>query len=54
VFENLEAGANIGEVMDWFHVTRDQVAAVLEFTARSLDAPPVVQPSAQTADAHSL
>jgi hypothetical protein len=25
--------------MDWFHVTREQVAAVLEFAARSLDAP---------------
>ena len=34
VFENLEAGATIGEVMDWFHVTREQVAAVLEFAAR--------------------
>src|ERR1022692_1764277 len=41
VFENLEAGATIGEVMDWFHVTREQVAAVLEFAARSLDTPPV-------------
>jgi hypothetical protein len=40
--------------MDWFHVTREQVAAVLEFAARSLDAPPVVQPPAQTADAHTL
>src|ERR1019366_2144028 len=54
VFENLEAGATIGEVMDWFHVTREQVAAVLEFAARSLDTPPVVQPPAQTADAHPL
>jgi len=44
VFENLEAGATIGELIDWFHVTREQVAAVLEFAARSLDAPPVVQP----------
>jgi uncharacterized protein (DUF433 family) len=41
VFDNLEAGATVGEVMYWFHVTREQVAAVLEFAARSLDAPPV-------------
>ena len=54
VFENLEAGAIIGELIDWFHVTREQVAAVLEFAARSLDAPPVVQLPAQTADAHTL
>jgi uncharacterized protein (DUF433 family) len=54
VFENLEAGATIGEVMDWFHVTREQVGAVLEFAARSLDAPPAVQPPAQTVDAHPL
>jgi uncharacterized protein (DUF433 family) len=54
VFENLEAGATIGEIMDWFHVTRGQVVAVLEFAARSLDAPPPIQPPAQTADARSL
>ena len=39
VFENLEAGANIDEIMDWFDVTREQIAAVLEFAARSLDPP---------------
>jgi uncharacterized protein (DUF433 family) len=33
VFDNLEAGATVGEVMDWFHVTREQVTAVLEFAA---------------------
>jgi hypothetical protein len=53
VFDNLEAGATVGEVMDWFHVTREQVAAVLEFAARSLDAPPIVQSPAQMADAHT-
>ena len=40
VFENLEAGAKIDEIMDWFHLTRDQIVAVLEFAARSLDPPP--------------
>jgi uncharacterized protein (DUF433 family) len=38
VFENLEAGATIGEIMEWFDVTREQVVTVLEFAARSLDA----------------
>jgi uncharacterized protein (DUF433 family) len=37
VFENLEAGAGIDEIMDWFHLTREQIVAVLEFAARSLD-----------------
>ena len=40
VFENLEAGATVEEIIDWFHLTRDQVVEVLEFAARSLDGPP--------------
>lgn len=40
VFENLESGASIEEIVDWFHVTREQIVAVLEFAARSLDPPP--------------
>jgi len=36
VFENLEAGMTIEEVMEEFDVTREQVKAVLEFAARSL------------------
>jgi len=40
VFENLESGATIEEIMDWFHLTREQIVAVLEFAARSLDPPP--------------
>ena len=39
VFENLEDGMTIDEVMEQFPVTRDQVVAVLEFAARSLDTP---------------
>lgn len=55
VFENLESGATIDEIMEWFGVTRGQIVAVLEFAARSLDAPtPMQQPSIQTVDAHSL
>jgi len=53
VFENLEAGATVDEIIDWFHVTREQVTAVLRFAARSLDAPTVQHPPS-TVDAHSV
>ncbi len=36
VFENLEAGLTVEEVMDEFDVTREQVNAVLNFAAKSL------------------
>ena len=39
VFDNLEAGATIDEIVAWFDVTPEQVKAVLEFAARSLEAP---------------
>lgn len=39
VFENLEDGLTIDEVVEQFPVTREQIKAVLEFAARSLDAP---------------
>jgi uncharacterized protein (DUF433 family) len=39
VFENLEDGMTIDEVVEQFPVTREQIKAVLEFAARSLDAP---------------
>lgn len=37
VFENLEDGMTIDEVMEQFPVTRKQVEAVLAFAARSLN-----------------
>jgi uncharacterized protein (DUF433 family) len=41
IFENLVAGANIDDIMVWFDgLDRDQVRAVIEFAARSLDSPP--------------
>ena len=53
VFENLEAGATIDEIMEWFHVTREQIVAVLEFAARSLDPLPVPRhDSTLTVDAY--
>jgi uncharacterized protein (DUF433 family) len=54
VFENLEAGSSIDEIIEQFHVTPEQIRAVLEFAARSLDAPPVPVGSASLSDAHSL
>ncbi len=39
VFENFEAGANIEEIMEWFDLRREQITAVLEFAARSLQTP---------------
>ncbi len=54
VFENLEAGSSMEEIIEQFHVTREQIQAVLEFAARSLDVPPPTQPSADTVDAHSV
>jgi uncharacterized protein (DUF433 family) len=53
VFDNLEVGASISEIMEWFHLSQDQVAAVIEFAARSLDAPAALPP-ASSADAHTL
>src|SRR6516225_5838239 len=53
IFENLESGATIEEIMEWFDVTREQVVAVLEFAARSLDAPlRSVNNSSMSVDAH--
>jgi uncharacterized protein (DUF433 family) len=39
VFENLQAGASIEDIMEWFDVTREQITSVLDFAARSLEAP---------------
>ena len=54
VFENLEAGLSVHEVMEEFSVSREQINAVLHFAAKSLGTP--IRPPAHTpsADAHSL
>ena len=39
VFENLEDGMTVDEIIEQFDVTRQQVAAVSDFAARSLEAP---------------
>ena len=41
IFENIEAGASIDDIMEWFDgLDREQVKAVIAFAARSLDRPP--------------
>ena len=53
VFENLEAGATIDEIMEWFHLNREQIVTVLEFAARSLDPfPPPQAATRSTVNAH--
>ena len=55
VFENLEAGATVDEIIEQFDVTREQIRAVLEFAARSLDTVPTLNSSSEhAADAHPL
>jgi uncharacterized protein (DUF433 family) len=53
VFENLEAGATIDEIVEQFDISREQINEVLEFAARSLDAP-APAPAGSALDAHSL
>jgi len=36
VFDNLAAGASIDEIMEWFHVSRQQVKTVLEFAGHAV------------------
>jgi len=41
IFENIAAGASIDDIMEWFDgLDREQVKAVVEFAARSLDKEP--------------
>ncbi len=54
VFDNLEVGATISEIMEWFHLKQNQVIAVIEFAARSLDAPSPASLPGGTVDARPL
>lgn len=54
VFDNLEVGATIEEIMEWFHLSRDQVVSVIEFAARSLDAPAPIPASGPVIHAHPV
>ena len=44
IFENLEAGSDIAEIVEQFHVSGEQIQEVLEFAARSFDLTPPVAP----------
>jgi uncharacterized protein (DUF433 family) len=45
IFENLEAGANLDDILEWFDgLDREQVQQVIEFAARSLDKEPSYAP----------
>jgi uncharacterized protein (DUF433 family) len=44
VFGNLEDGATIDEIAEWFDISKDLVIEVLEFAARSAAAPIPVHP----------
>ena len=39
VFDNLEAGMTIEEVIETYPITREEISAALTFVARSTDAP---------------
>lgn len=39
VFDNLEHGMSVEEIVEQFPVSREEIKAVLEFAARSLDVP---------------
>ncbi len=54
VFENLEAGLTVEEVMDEFAVKREQINAVLQFAAKSLERPIPAPSHSMPADAHPL
>ena len=54
VFENLEAGLSVEDIMEEFSVTREQINAVLHFAAKSLGTPFSLPLYAVPADAHSL
>ncbi len=54
MFENLEAGATIDEIMEWFRLTREQIVTVLEFAARSLDPVPAPRTPMLNLNAHPV
>ena len=42
IFENLEDGMTIDEIVEQYPVSRDEIKAVLEFAAHSLDKEPTI------------
>jgi uncharacterized protein (DUF433 family) len=54
IFENLEYGSNIEEIIENYGVTREQIQAVLDFAAKSAAPPPSPLNPARMTDAHPL
>ena len=54
IFENLEYGATIEEIIENYNVTREEVQAVLEFAAQSAAPPPLPSLAPGVADARTL
>ncbi len=54
VFENIEAGATVEEIMEWFRLSREQIVPVLQFAAQSLESPAPNPSSLSSADARTL
>jgi uncharacterized protein (DUF433 family) len=54
VFENLEYGSSIEEIIENYGVTREQIQAVLDFVARSAGPPSVSFDPAHPPDARPL
>jgi uncharacterized protein (DUF433 family) len=53
VFENLEVGATVDQITEWFDIAKDQAIEVLEFAARNVAAPAVVD-AHPSHDAHPV
>ncbi len=54
IFENLEYGATIEEIMENYDLTREQIQAVIEFAAQSAAPPPVSTGAGNPKDARPL
>ncbi len=54
VFENLQAGATVDEITEWFHIEKERIIEVLQFAARSLDAPAGTPSTDSPVNARSL
>jgi uncharacterized protein (DUF433 family) len=53
VFENLEGGATIDEIEEWFDISKEEIIRVLRFVASSAAAPAPID-MMPSLDAHSV
>lgn len=44
IFENLEDGATVDEITEWYRVSKEQILAVLEFAAPASSSPQDAHP----------